>query len=355
MVYIFGTLGTLLLAYIAAHIDKSKYISNYWGHVLKCIFMGLSVLPLAIISAVRYGVGTDFYSYRRTYNRMNFGGVITERGFVLLLEGLHKISDHEQIFFIVTSFIFCMIYIYVIYKNSLNPVYSIFLFVVNGDYFMSMNTIRQAIAVAIILLALPYVKTRNWKRMLIIVFIASTFHMSAWFFVLFYLLATAEWKPIMYFNTVLATFILSNLVKVLIVPFLQKFTTYGRFFLETSTYVESNVDWVRFFIYMSFFAFMSYQYGIVRENANLKMMYSAVWMALVIVALGVAMPRNAIRVALYMNPIIAIYTPELTKCIANKQFRVVINFAIIFCYTIYCVYAINNGWHNAIPYQTFWN
>lgn len=355
MIYILSTLGTVMLTYIATHIDKSKLISIYWRHVLKHIFMVLSVMPMAIISAVRYGVGTDFLSYRRVYIRKYFGDVITERGFALMVNVLHKISDDPQFFFAVTSFVFCVIYIYAIYKNSINPVYSIFLFVVNGDYFFSMNGIRQAIAIAIALLTLPYVKNRDWMKMLIVIFVASTFHMSAWFFTLLYIVVKIEWKPLMYFNTVFFTFVFANVIKLLIFPFLEKFTTYGRFFLETSSYAESNIDWARFFIYMSFFVFMSYGYRAVKENIDLKIMYSAVWISLIIVALGIAMPRNVTRLALYMNPIIAIYTPEMTKCITNKRFRLVMNYAIVFCYTAICVIWLNNGWHNALPYQAFWS
>lgn len=354
MIYIIGTLSTLLLAYIAVHIDKSRLLPKYLGDIYKRFFMFLSVIPLSIISAVRYGVGTDFFSYYRIYERH----IITntyEKGFEWLINLLYKISNNPQVFFVGTSFIICILYIYAIYRNSIDPVYSILLFVISGEYFSSMNIIRQYITITIVLFAIPYIKSRDWLKMLIVAIIASLFHTSAFIIILLYILYNIELKPIVYAFSIVITFVLANIIKALLLPFLNRFTTYGRFFLETSAYSESNIDWVKFLIYLSIFMLMTYGYRLVKENENLKLMYTAVWMSLIIVASGAAMPINVTRMALYMNPIIAIYMPEAINYVPNRRLKPVVKFAVTFCYTVVTIYLlVYTGWHNAWPYRTYW-
>lgn len=355
MIYIIGVLVTLLFAYIGIHIEQSKYISYSLGHIYKCLFTVLSTMPLLIISAARYAVGSDFFSYYRMFEKMYLRNSNMEIGFLLFIQALRKISANPQFFIAATSFVVCVFYFYAIYKNSVNPVYSILLFVVNGDYFMSMNAVRQAMAMTIVLFSIPYIRNRKWIKAFLIIGFATLFHKSAFIFIVLYFLVAVEWKPIIYMVSILATFVLAGLLKLMVLPFLQRFTSYGRFFLENSRYSESNIDWARFLIYLSFFIVMTYKFKIIQENINLKLMYSSVWMALIIVASGISMPTTVVRLAWYMNPIIAIYTPELTSTISQKQLRNIVNFLIISLYIITCIIFIRNGWHAALPYQTFWD
>ncbi len=355
MIYIAGTLSTLLLTYISVHIDQSKYLSYSEGRILKHIFGALSIMPLAIISAVRYNVGTDFSSYCQIYEMSHSKNAYIEQGFLSFMCILHKISDNPQIFIAVSSLIICAFYFYSIYKNSCNPVYSVLLFVIIGDYFSSMNVIRQMFAMVISLFTIPYIKSRKWLKTFIIIGIAMMIHKSAFIMIFLYFILALEWKPMTYTTALLATFASAGLLKATVLPILQRLTTYGRFFLKTSRYSKSNIDWASFLIYFSFFVLMSYKYKAIQKNKNLKLLYSAVWIALVIVASGIVMPTTVVRLALYMNPIIAIYVPELTCLTLRKSTRYVINFAIVFLYTLIRIIYLSNGWCGVLPYRTFWN
>lgn len=67
IVYITGTLISVLFAYISSHIENTDSLEISAKRMSKKIFAILSVLPLLLIMAFRHGVGTDFFSYSQIF------------------------------------------------------------------------------------------------------------------------------------------------------------------------------------------------------------------------------------------------------------------------------------------------
>lgn len=72
------------------------------------------------------------------------------------------------------------------YLYSPNPIVCVFLFLSLGQFYCSMNFIRQTLAGVICLFALPYLQRRKFWQYCAIVLLASLFHTSALIMLVFY-------------------------------------------------------------------------------------------------------------------------------------------------------------------------
>ena len=144
-------------------------------------FKVLCFLPLFLVSALRYNVGTDYmWTYYQGYIRVGNGNNFDDFsiGYKKMVQALNIITKDPQILFVVTSFIFCYFLWKTIYEQSADILLSIMLVIVTRYYFISLNTIRQFIAMSIVIYATKYIIQNKIIKFLIFLAIASLFHTS---------------------------------------------------------------------------------------------------------------------------------------------------------------------------------
>lgn len=351
MVYVIATLLSILLACMAVNIQKGSLKTGNKKNAFRlCAFF--SFFPLAIVSAVRFGVGTDFYIYYYGYKHVISWDEF-EIAFRYLLTFLNIITSEPQLFFVVSSFFICGSYFYAIYKESVNPVYSILLFVLTRDYFRSMNGVRQYIALAIGIFALPYIKKKEWKKVIPIILVACAFHTSAiiYFVLLFFYVVNI--KPYKVLIAVGCMFFFGNAFKDMLFPILKKYTHYAKFYSHYM-YAESGFEFTTFLIYLAFLILLTYEYNKVRKKESLKLLYTAVLIGAIVVISGAVMPKNVARFAWYMNSIIAIYVPEATQSLTDKRIAFIVNIAIIVFYFLITTTGTLEGSNDVLPYRAYW-
>ena len=219
-VYIIATVVTVLLA--LAYERRPKW------HFLAV----LAALPLALVAALRLGVGTD---YRLTYEpqyralvHMHGAGKSPEKekAFVRLAKrgvfgktpqkvlrhfkkvvrrsefgyrALMELSWHTGagfrgvIAFCAAVTALCVFL--AIFRFSRWPSLAAFLYVAGGGYFLSLNIMRQYLAIGVGLLALSFALDRKAWRFLAAVALAAAFHYSAFLLLVCYPLARIELTP----------------------------------------------------------------------------------------------------------------------------------------------------------------
>lgn len=359
-VYIIGTLLSALFAFFSQKCKKEErslqnrkiYLTT--RKIYTSFFIVLSVIPLTVISAVRYGVGTDFFSYQRIYKIFRFDISNLEIGDKSLIFLLHKISDNPQIFFVVTSLWICIGYYISIYKNSIDPAYSIFIFVLGQEYFRSMNSIRQYMAAVIVMQAIPAVKEGKLKKVLIYTAIGMLFHMSAFMIIPLYILCRLRLKP-MQLLLISAVFLLFiNNVKQLAIRLAHMLGRYAWYF--ESSFSEGNFNPLVVAIYFSFLVFCEYLYGLqkVRTNDTINIVSNAAFIGMALFLSRLVLPRNVTRLAYYMDPVLILYTPELLGMIKGRKTRFVVKSIVFICYLFVFLLAPNSN-NNQLPYQTFFS
>lgn len=102
-----------------------------------------------------------------------------EWGFCAFCKALCILSKDEQLFIAASSIVSIIPYSIFIYKNSRDVVFSTFFYVAFHVYMISLNIVRQSIAIGIILLGYEFLKRKQYTKYIIIVVIASLFHTSA--------------------------------------------------------------------------------------------------------------------------------------------------------------------------------
>ena len=158
-IYIISFLITILLIYLAKTKVKNKKI--------KVILLILAVIPMLLVSALRYQVGTDYTKrYVENYRMLQKGIDVEdlEIGFKAIDYVCLFFTKDAYLLFIVTSLIILSIVFEVIYKKSSNSILSVIIFFLGGYFFGTLNLVRQYIAVAFILLGYQFLMFENRKK-----------------------------------------------------------------------------------------------------------------------------------------------------------------------------------------------
>lgn len=163
-----------ILLFSTAFVWLSEHAKTVSG---RSAFLLVSLLIVFVPSAIRYGVGTDFFSYYDIYRYQDYV-TKNEYGFYFVNYFLHKLGLSAQWAMAVYAFIFTLVG-YCSYPRRNAWVYH--LLFVSMVLFFSYNGVRQAISISFILLALKFEVKGKTLLFLVFVFVASTFHQSALF------------------------------------------------------------------------------------------------------------------------------------------------------------------------------
>lgn len=163
----------------------------YYGHKRhQNIYVYISLLIPILVSILRFGVGTDYFNYVVIYNDLlgisprqifenNAHNI--ELGFYGIIKVSEILTHNYYLMFGISSFL-TIIFFYLGLKRF-NPkhkalIYFLFLTTI---YPLSFNAVRQAIAMSIFFYASTYIVTKKPFKYLLIVLLASLFHISALF------------------------------------------------------------------------------------------------------------------------------------------------------------------------------
>lgn len=152
------------------------------------LFPIIGIFILIIISAIRYGVGSDFFSYMYQLNSIklvSWGELLkevnlfNEPGF-LFLKKITSILGGGVVFWGTCSAIVLLLFYVTLKKQyyhvSIGLAFVFFIFVFFPSSF---NITRQFISGCIVFYSFKYVFEKNIKKYLLFVFVAFLFHISA--------------------------------------------------------------------------------------------------------------------------------------------------------------------------------
>ena len=173
-----------------ALLSEFGYFKN--SRTAKTVFLSAGSLILFLVSAFRYDVGDDFRPY--TNNFIRFAKMTTvelatermEKGYILLNRYVQLFVNDFQMLFIFIAVIVILLVYAILLKFCKNPSMGLLMFYLYGLFFNSMNFMRNVIAGLIIVFAYQYIKEKNFMRFIVVVLLASTFHISALIFIPFY-------------------------------------------------------------------------------------------------------------------------------------------------------------------------
>lgn len=156
--------------------------------------MWLISLILIFFAGVRFRVGADYLSYASYYGGyfMDELELFGEPGIRIIARLAHWIYDDYATMFIIMSIITVGLCLYRIAKSSPFWMVSVLMYIFLGCWHSSFNAVRQCAAAAILFAGHPYLKKKQFMPWLLVVCVASLFHISAIVFIALYWLPTKK-------------------------------------------------------------------------------------------------------------------------------------------------------------------
>jgi hypothetical protein len=152
---------------------------------------------LFTVSALRFDIGNDYYTYTQTAHEASVGGyVVTEVGFNYLVRIVYTVLNGEyyEAVFAIFAFVTLVIFLKAIQRQSVNFFDTFFLFMMLGIYFQTFNTVRYYLALSIAFYSMRYVLEKDYIKFVFVIILAALFHKSVLIVIPIYLIATLEWK-----------------------------------------------------------------------------------------------------------------------------------------------------------------
>ncbi|MDQ8960286.1 EpsG family protein [Acinetobacter baumannii] len=161
-------------------------------------FAFIPVLFLTIFAGFRdYMVGTDTKNYVNDFvNSVNqsyyYFDPNVEFGYQYFVYTLLNFTHDYHWYLLAVALIIISLMIYSMRKYSNDYLLSVYIYITFGFYTFLFNTVRQAIALAILFYGVKFFLEKKIIKYLLLVFIAAMFHVSAWIMIPFYFLVHSK-------------------------------------------------------------------------------------------------------------------------------------------------------------------
>lgn len=187
--------------------------------------MVVGLLVYSIVMGLRYGVGTDFFSYQNMYDSsLNGFEVEKEPGFVAIIKFATTLGFSNSF----CLFTYAFVQLFLIFKafsgyKQIFP-FMVITFMLSEEWLMYANVIRHMIAFAIFVYALKFIINRNLIKYLLSIACACLFHKSAAVLVVIYPIYL--FRPSFFNNRAIQFILLGGSLVMMNLNFIQEFIAY---------------------------------------------------------------------------------------------------------------------------------
>lgn len=323
--------------------------------IISIIFAFFSGALPFLVSALRYGIGTDyFYTYvpRYYYYYSNPNASLDwEPLFWLLCKVMTHITSDPQWLFVITSAIIIYCIWYSAFAVSSMPWFTILLFFISRQFFISMNGVRQYIGLALVCIGIVFLSRRKYGMYLLCVFIGTMFHYSTVIFAPLLILMFVTIKPLD--SGILIGFF--SVFSDLLYPIFHKLvmlTPYARYIgtkFDTATRYNS---WTIFeLLLVHFILSILIDRDPIREDETLLRFLYNVNVMCVLVSFNLHLVPNSERISWSLEIPSIFLIPEVISRIKEKKKRVIITLLFIVVYSYVMYNRIKGGDHQVYPYN----
>lgn len=230
----------------------------------KLLFVGLFLLcslPLFLISALREGIGTDYYfTYTPRFLEILQGErTYYEIGFYYFNRLVGAFTSNPQWIFVATSAVYMLFVFLAFYENTDELPFCVLLLLASGEYLISLNNLRQAMAASVLLFGYRFLRREQWVRFGLLTLLCATLHQSMLVFLPVLLLIVAmkyirlerllPWLTI----GVLAAWLLFQSDSAILRMFLPERLLY---YIEYAIYNEPTIGKARILVNVVLFVFL---------------------------------------------------------------------------------------------------
>lgn len=199
--------GVTILVLAMAYFYESENIQLHNGSILSGIrmknlwVMGGIFVVLSALSACRIASGNDYWNYTYMFSLIAQGRhVSSEFSFNMLVRGMQLLCGEDNYLAVFGLFSVTTVFFFLkgICDQSDYVWGSLFLFLTNGYYFSSFNSVRYYLVLAIALFSIRYLFREEYGKFLLWIIVAAGFHKSVLLvipvYLAAYMIAKLEWN-----------------------------------------------------------------------------------------------------------------------------------------------------------------
>lgn len=257
------------------------------------IFLTATVL-LVIVGGLRVNTGTDFISYTNIYYSVAATNSLLqfiidsriEPGWLILNYIVGFIFNDVQYVFIVSTLLICIFGSIAIYRHRENISLPIaMLILITTMFFPSFNTIRQYLAMSILLMSIQPLINRHRIKFIITVLIATMFHYMAIIFLFVYWLVNS--KSVKWQKRKNIIVIISSIVLLYYSPELVSYFSRFNFFSYYSRYeLERDLGIGILLLRFPVLIIILFNYKKLRKSTDLYKLTTVYFVSLIILNIG---------------------------------------------------------------------
>lgn len=361
--YLLVTAITVFMAYYvnSAYAKKTDIMGRTAAksrqEVLNVILLTGIFAVLFALSALRIGIGNDYWVYRNNFLHIISGDtkVSYEIGFkalVKILQGLFG-YDNYRIVFAVMAFLTCLFFVKGLFDSADWFVMTFFLFMANGFYFMSFSTVRYYFVIAVCIYAMRFLLEKDYVRFIFWIVFAGFFHKSVLLVIPVYIIACClKWNKKTVWLIPAACLAL-GLGKAVFRRLVFVFYPYyeGDLLLDVETVSYANIAKCLAVLVFS----LIYYKKAIRGNPKAEMLFNLNLFALIIYSFGYYIPETS-RICYYMVLGHVFLIPIVLKAIENRRQKTFFLGSVILAYTMYLVIFLIKSREPSVlllPYMTW--
>lgn len=360
------------------------------------IFIAISFVILFFFSAFRWNVGTDtWHTYTPEYLAMKSQSMELTREETQILDDCYRLwarmekgfsreqadllthdeaisfftnsSGHTAIVFqaverlliflradvqwlyVITSAIILVFVFAAINRQSSIPMLAVLMFILTGNYFLSMNVVSQYMAISVCLYACTFAQERKPIPFFLLIALAACFHISTLVFIPVYFLPKIHIKPVWCAVITAVALIIAQFC----FPLLEKIVAsiapaYTRYFGG-----QTEFEWIFFAIGLAVFAVGTYYYPKGKDKPYYKLWYYANIIGLIALCFSGHIPYLK-RINYYFAAPHFLFLPMVIQCEEKPVWRRIMTIVMIVLFlaeTIVATGMLNKN--GTLPYQMF--
>lgn len=273
----------------------------------------------------------------------------TAIGFQAIEKILIFLNADVQWLYIITSAIILLFVFAAIRRQTDTPILALLMFILTGNFFLSLNILSQFMAISICLYACTFAQERKPVPFFLLVAVAACFHYSALIFIPVYFLPKLRIKPL--WCAVITAAVL--LAAQFCFPLLKKLISavapaYTRHFGD-----QVEFEWIFFAIGLAVFAVGTYYYPKGKDKPYYKLWYYANILGLIALCFSGHIPYMK-RINFYFAAPHFLFLLLVIQCEEKPQWRRVMTVVMIALFVAETVVATGLLNKNGIlPYQVF--
>lgn len=344
---------------------SSAYVKNF-NIVIYCGVGCLFLFPIISMYGLRYGIGTDYFSYEQIYNAVHEASIVNywsshKRGvdYFYIEPGyyiLNKIfPSYRSLLWGTGILLFTLLLIAIKdYSKQINFAFALFIYL-STQYIYALNGMRFAIAIVLILIGYKFLIQNRTKTFVLMVLLASLFHQTALFCLAMVFLKRYKYKGVDGIrNIVLIAMILSfPLLCKFLLEILSHISLFERYFdtFQYSASMTMTISWTWVLHVIPVLLPLIILCGKeIFDAENTDILFRICVMEVPLRMLGLFNTWYT-RFARYSQIALVIFVPLVLSKIQNKQKKAILYLYYIAWFVFYfAYYAIVNDQGDSLPY-----